>query len=47
MVQLVVGWDAGAPQPVYNPLLLHSLQRALQDASISIFMSKAAGEDGL
>jgi hypothetical protein len=44
MVQLVVGWDAAATQPVYNPLLLHSLQRALQDPNISIFMSKAAGE---
>jgi hypothetical protein len=44
MVQLVVGWDAAAPQPVHNPLLLHSLQRALQDPNISIFMSKAAGE---
>jgi hypothetical protein len=44
MVQLVVGWDAAAPQPVHNPLLLHSLGRALQDPNISIFMSKAAGE---
>jgi hypothetical protein len=44
MVQLAVGWDAAAPQPVHNPLLLHSLQRALQDPNISIFMSKAAGE---
>jgi hypothetical protein len=44
MVQLVVGWDAAAPQPVHNPLLLHSLQRALHDPNISIFMSKAAGE---
>eukprot|EP00882_Tetradesmus_deserticola_P020241 GHRQ01021827.1.p2 GENE.GHRQ01021827.1~~GHRQ01021827.1.p2 ORF type:complete len:115 (-),score=37.63 GHRQ01021827.1:747-1091(-) len=43
MVQLVVGWDAAAPQPVYNPLLLHSLQRALQDENVSIFISKAAG----
>ncbi|WIA16717.1 hypothetical protein OEZ85_013371 [Tetradesmus obliquus] len=47
MVQLVVGWDAGVPQPVYNPLLLHSLGRALRDADVSIFMSKAAGGLGL
>eukprot|EP00775_Hariotina_reticulata_P012434 gene12434-12571_t len=47
MVQLVVGWDSSAPQPVANPLVLHSLKRALANRNISIFMSPAPGGLGL
>lgn len=46
MVQLWVGWDAAAPQPVYNCLVLEGLRRALARRDVSIFISKAAGELG-
>lgn len=44
MVQLWVGWDAAAPQPVHNCLVVHGLQRALARKDVSIFMSSAAGK---
>lgn len=44
MVQLSVGWDATAPQPVSNLLVLHSLERALGNKHIRINMSSAPGK---
>jgi hypothetical protein len=44
MVQLWVGWDAAAPQPVHNCLVLHGLRRALARQDVSIFMSSAPGD---
>jgi hypothetical protein len=43
MVQLVVGWGSSTPQPIANPLVMHSLKRALANRNISIFMSPAPG----
>lgn len=47
MVQLWVGWDASAPQPVHNCLVLHGLRRALSRKDVSIFLSSAPGGLGL
>lgn len=44
MLQLWVGWDTTAGQPLYNCLVLHGLRRALGRKDISIFMSNAPGE---
>jgi hypothetical protein len=46
MVQLWVGWDVSATQPVYNCLALHGLRRALARKDVSIFMSSAPGNAG-
>lgn len=47
MLQLAVGWDAGAPQPISNPLVLAGLRRALGNKGVSVFMSPAPGEAAL
>lgn len=47
MVQLHVGWDAAAPQPLHNPLALAQLRRALADPEIVGFASAAPGGLGL
>jgi hypothetical protein len=44
MVQLHVGWDDKAPQPVTNPLVLACLELVLTRRDLSIFLSKVAGE---
>ena len=43
MVQLHVGWDDKAPQPVTNPLVLECLGAVMGRKDVSIFLSKVPG----
>eukprot|EP00195_Chlamydomonas_chlamydogama_P007386 CAMPEP_0202904644 /NCGR_PEP_ID=MMETSP1392-20130828/30463_1 /ASSEMBLY_ACC=CAM_ASM_000868 /TAXON_ID=225041 /ORGANISM="Chlamydomonas chlamydogama, Strain SAG 11-48b" /LENGTH=321 /DNA_ID=CAMNT_0049592387 /DNA_START=167 /DNA_END=1135 /DNA_ORIENTATION=+ len=47
MVQLHVGWDSGAPQPVHNPLVIPLLRQAVTNPDLCVAMSSAQGGLGL